>query len=309
MTIYHQNLTDKIVKSGISYPNIFKKMPADMSNYLDHFDLPYNDAKYEGGYLKVGIHQIFLQTFTPPEFQKTAFLFHGYFDHGGYFSNVVSLLLKKGIRVVVWDQPGYGLSSGERAFCNTFEDYIFVAEAIIQKFVENESAGPHLFIGHSAGCAQILSLICNRKIDQQDKIIFIAPLIHCTHWKLVTFMMSLLGSFLKKVPRKLKRVSNDQEFIKKIRSDHLEGRSVHLSWPKALIQWEKTLVEMKTPIVHILVLQGDLDDTVDWRYNMKWLEGKFSNLEKVMFKGGRHHLHNEAPELLQKVLKAIESYL
>mgnify|MGYP003421328106 FL=1 len=164
-------------------------------------------------------------------------------------------------------------------------------------------------LGHSAGCAQILSLIRDRKIAQNDKIVFIAPLIHCAQWKLALTGLFLFGSILKRIPRKLKNVSSDKEFLSKIRSDHLEEKWIDISWPKAMVKWEKTMIDLKTPIFHTLVLQGDLDDTVDWRYNLKWLENKFSNLEKLFLKGGHHHLHNESPDLLRPCLKAIEDFV
>lgn len=309
MSTYNQKLTDKILNSGIPFPNIFHKIPADISNYLDHFGLPYNDVKYEGGYIKIGVNNIFVQSFTPPEYRKTAFLFHGYFDHSGYFSNIVTFFIKQGIRVVVWDQPGFGLSTGKRAFCNSFEEYAIVAEFILNKFKDIEEPEQHFFIGHSAGCTQILTLIRDRKIAQQDKIIFIAPLVHCVNWKGVVISLALFSSILKKVPRKLKKVSNEKDFVNKIRNDHLEDKVVDVSWPKAMVKWEQSLVELKTPIFHTLVLQGDLDDTVDWRYNLNWLENKFSNLEKLIIKGGRHHLHNDSPEIVKLCLKTIEDFI
>lgn len=308
MTAYNKTLTDKIIKSCVAYPDIFKKLPADITDYLDHFDLPYEGVLYEGGYLKVGKANIFTQTFTPNDFQKTAFLFHGYFDHAGYFSHVIRLLVQNRVRVIAWDQMGFGLSSGKRAFCNSFEEYLAIAEYMIQKFKSEEDT-KHLYIGHSAGCSQILSLVRDRKILQQDKIIMIAPLVHCINWKLTVVSTAVLGNALKKVPRVLRRVSSDKEFLEKINADHLEDKWVDVAWPKAMIKWEKTLNEIKTPIFPTLVLQGNLDSTVAWRYNMKWLESKFPNLEKIIIKGGRHHLHNENQDLLKICLEAINKFI
>lgn len=308
MNTYNINLTNKIINSGILYPDIFRKMPADMANYLDYFDLPYNGVQYDGGYLKIGKHSIFTQTFTPKDYQKTAFLFHGYFDHSGYFSKVVDLLIKLGIRVVAWDQMGFGLSKGKRGFCNSFEEYVEIAEFIINKF-EREEGASNILIGHSAGCSQIFSLILDRKISQQDKIVLIAPLIHCINWRLTVASTALFGHVLRRLPRILRRVSSDKDFVLKLKNDHLEDKWVNVAWPKAMIKWEKTLSEIKTPIIHTLVLQGDLDATVSWRNNLKWLEEKFPNLEKIEIKGGRHHLHNESPKLLKLCIDAIEKFL
>jgi len=308
MTAYTKALTEKIAKSCIAYPDIFKKLPADITDYLDHFDLPYEGVLYEGGYLKIDKVNVFTQTFTPKNFQKTAFLFHGYFDHTGYFSHVIRLLLQNNIRVIAWDQMGFGLSSGKRAFCNSFDEYLVIAENIIQKF-KGDVKDKHIYIGHSAGCSQILSLVRDRKILQQDKILLIAPLVRCISWKVTVLSTSVIGNTLTKVPRVLRRVSSDREFLIKLKSDPLEDKWVDVSWPKALIQWESSLKEIKNPIFSTLVLQGDLDSTVSWRYNMKWLESKFLNLEKIIIKGGRHHLHNENPELLKICLDFIKKFI
>ena len=309
MTVYNKKLTDKIFNSAIKYPDMFLKMPLDLSNYLDHFNLPYNGLKYEAGYVKVGDNSIFTQSFTPLDFKKTAFLFHGYFDHTGYFSNVISTLVKNKIRVISWDQPGFGLSTGQRGFCKSFNDYVAVAEVMLKKFEDEEESASHFFIGHSAGCAQIISLIRDRKLKQQDKVIFIAPLVHCVHWKLVTVSLSVFGSLLKRVSRRFKKISSNKDFEFKLRADHLEDKFIDIAWPKAMVQWEKTLIDLKTPIFHTLILQGDLDTTVDYQYNLKWLEEKFSNLEKIEIKGGHHHLHNEEPVMLQLCLNAIEKFI
>jgi len=58
-----------------------------------------------------------------------------------------------------------------------------------------------------------------------------------------------------------------------------------------------------------LILQGDRDTTVDWRYNVRLLREKFPSANVEMIPGARHELLNEAAELRDKVIEKIIGYL
>ena len=58
-----------------------------------------------------------------------------------------------------------------------------------------------------------------------------------------------------------------------------------------------------------MVVQGDDDQTVDWRFNVKAITNKFPNTELCMIKAGRHHLAGENGIYFEQVLKAIDQHL
>lgn len=308
MTGFNEKLSKKIANCGISYPDIFRKLPSDMSEYMDYFGLPYNNIEYEGGFVSIGNHKIFVQSYMSPSYEKTAFLFHGLFDHGAYFASLIPSLIKLKYRVVLFDQMGFGFSSGDRGYCDSFDQYSEIAARLIEKY-HSDPNEPCLYIGHSAGCSSILNLIRNQKVSQNDKVIFLGPLVRCAKWGLVKFSYKIFNKFRDKVPRKYTRMSEDTLFVDKLKGDPLEGKYVDVRWVGALINWESTLSKFPTPILPVLVIQGDQDETVDWQYNLNWLSSKFSNLEKLIIEGGRHHIHNDGPKYKSICLQKIEKYL
>ena len=72
------------------------------------------------------------------------------------------------------------------------------------------------------------------------------------------------------------------------------------------MQWFLTLPPSAIPV---LVVQGEQDDTVDWRYNLDVIEEKFPLAEIVRLPRARHHLVAEAPALRTEVFDAIDRFL
>ncbi len=56
-------------------------------------------------------------------------------------------------------------------------------------------------------------------------------------------------------------------------------------------------------------IQGRDDTTVAWKYNIKFIKTKFSDVDVRMINKGRHELFNEAEEMRNEVFSRIGSYL
>jgi len=57
------------------------------------------------------------------------------------------------------------------------------------------------------------------------------------------------------------------------------------------------------------VIQGDMDETVDWRYNLKMIQEKFQDPHIHMLPGARHQLVNEDEGFRRKIFAIIDQYL
>ena len=55
----------------------------------------------------------------------------------------------------------------------------------------------------------------------------------------------------------------------------------------------------------LTVVQGAGDDTVDWKFNLPAIRGKFPNAKEVLVPGARHHLVNESREFRDRVFGAL----
>ena len=72
---------------------------------------------YSAGTFDSAGFRIFCQYFcvSRDACRGTVFVLHGYYDHGGLYGTLLRYLLHKGYGVVLFDLPGHGLSSGDRA--------------------------------------------------------------------------------------------------------------------------------------------------------------------------------------------------
>lgn len=89
-----------------------------LERYLGHYGLAPLLAEHVGlyvGYVDARGFRLWTQIWSPPEPVGTAFVVHGYFDHLGLYRHLLERLLERHWRVVLWDLPGHGLSSGARA--------------------------------------------------------------------------------------------------------------------------------------------------------------------------------------------------
>ena len=80
-----------------------------------------------------------------------AVLAHGYGEHIGRYDHVADALRQAGAAVVGPDHQGHGLSEGERAVIEDFEDVITDLHTVTQRASEKYNGLPVILIGHSMG--------------------------------------------------------------------------------------------------------------------------------------------------------------
>lgn len=89
--------------------------------------------------------------------KATLLLVHGYAEHAGRYKEFAEYLNKKNISLISYDQRGYGLSEGLRAYVNRFEDYVADLGEVRQKI-----ESPVFLMGHSMGGLVALQYILNK---------------------------------------------------------------------------------------------------------------------------------------------------
>ena len=88
-------------------------------------------------------------------------------------------------------------------------------------------------------------------------------------WLRVRVAHMLLQHFVDTVPREFVENSSDREFLAFVQRDPLQSKRVSVRWVGALRRWLKGLPETDLGVGPALVIQGDEDNTVAWRYNLK----------------------------------------
>ena len=283
--------------------------PAETEDYFKFYGLNFNDVQHIFGTFKSQEQLLVGQLFKIKNPKGTIVILHGYFNHIGQLNLLIEYLTSKGFSVACFDLPGHGISSGERVAIDDFSQYSKSLASFMAE-IKGILPGPYHFIGHSTGAIAVLdSLLGAEKVDF-DKIILAAPLVHSVQWELSKIGSSEKISFITSIPRVFRKNSSDKAFLDfQKNKDPLQSKTLTLKWIRALYSWNEKIAELSASPKSLLVIQGDKDTTVDWQYNMSFIEEKFPNAEIKMIENARHELFNESSKLRKEVFAEIYRYL
>lgn len=82
-----------------------------------------------------------------------------------------------------------------------------------------------------------------------------------------------------------------------------------MKWVGALFKWNERISDAKGIARPVKFIQGTNDNIVSWKYNLKFIQSKFSRTEIEFIEKGRHELFNESAELRRRVFSQIKDYL
>ena len=279
------------------------------SDYLEFYNFPKlpNVRHYLGKFTSLD-HELACHYLIPENPKGTVCVMHGYFDHFGLYNHLTSHLLKQGYAVAGFDLPGHGISSGEQVSIQSFHHYMHTFSQFLEHI--HGLPAPIHAVGQSTGGAVLINYLLLRQFLFQpiklDKVVLLAPLVRPNHWAKVRLAYKLTGKFRKYIKRKFNPNSSDPDFLRFVKEqDPLQTRKVSVLWVGAMRQWVhdfSILPKCKHPLT---VVQGDLDETVDWEYNLKVIRRKFPNTKIVMQAGAGHHLVNESRDLRDEIFAAM----
>ena len=267
----------------------------------------------DSGGFKISAHYWRPQIVTDKKL-GTLFLVHGYYDHVGLYGSIIRAALEYGYTVVIFDLPGHGLSSGSPAAIECFAQYTQALEVIIERG-EDALPKPWSVVGQSTGAAIVLDhhWQCREadKVYPFQKTILLAPLIRPRGWKQFGWALPLLKILSKSFKRHFGVNSHDKNFLDFIATkDPLQAKSLPVVWIEAVKQWQARVKNQAPADVALLIVQGDADSTVDWRYNLNFLQKKFpDHLRIKIIEGAAHHLVCESDPLRAEVFDEMFDYL
>lgn len=293
-------------------------LPNDYAAYLDFYQLASKKdqsgmAKARAGWIMLGQGRIWTQAFQPlsvdEQAQGTLVHLHGYYDHGANYPFLQRWALKNNLYYVTADLPGHGLSSGERASIKGFADYQKVLDSLVVLLKNEKMPRPWLLSGFSTGGA--IAIEHQLTVKQFDSMVLFAPLIRPVAWqeKLVKWLW-LPSLLIKKLPRKFVANSSDAEFLKFAKlQDCLQGKYLSLAWVIALGRWITLIENIKPSDIAPLIIQGDVDSTVDWQYNLPVLKRLMPKATIRMIEGGAHQLLNDGNVQRSQVFECLDNWL
>lgn len=247
--------------------------------------------------------------FRPKKYKATIIILHGYLCHTGLLSKLIRYLLDAGFAVAVYDLPGHGLSSGEPTAIDDFSQYSDSLNDFM-KVVRPQLHGTYHIISHSAGSAVMMDYLFSGRQDHFDKVIFAAPLVRSGLWSVSKIGYKICQPFAKNIFRIFRNVSSDKDFLRFVKyNDPLQAKKVSMKWIDALFKWNKKITSAKNIARLVKVIQGTNDNIVAWRYNLKFIQSKFSDVETKLIENARHELFNESAGICEEVFSQIRSYL
>jgi alpha-beta hydrolase superfamily lysophospholipase len=272
--------------------------PDPINAYFAHYGLEALSESgiehYFGTFLSGGF-TLAAHLYKPQSYNATVILLHGYLNHSGQFRHLIANLLENGFAVAVFDLPGHGLSGGAATEIDSFEQYVQNVLDFLG-IVESRLEGPYYGLGFSTGAAILVEMLLTNRAGEFGRIVLAAPLIHWVLYEQSKSTYKRYRTFTDKIARFHRRNSSDREYLIFNRTqDYLHGQYISLKWVKALFDWNEHIDKCPLCEMPVLVVQGDKDGTVDWKYNLSLIRHKFPNAEIDIIKGANHELFNEAP--------------
>ena len=280
------------------------KPTKEIKRYFQFYHLDPPQVTHYFGTVVSENHTLVAHLFIPENPKGTLFLLHGYFDHSGTYSKLIHQALSNHYAVVSWDLPGHGLSSGERT---DLGDFKLCAEQVVDlvQRTKNKLPAPFYLIAHSTGCSIAMEYMNNAPSQQFEKIIFLAPLVHHQYWACSKVGYFLAKPFIHTLRRVDKKNSSDPDYLAFVKKDPLHSSTLSLEFLDDLFRWEKQIQNAPIWPGSVLIIQGDADAVIDWKYNLKFLRKKIQHPEIHLIHGARHQLCNENAQLRDQVFKLI----
>lgn len=290
-----------------------------MANYQTLYGMPglgEHDAVYSTGVIRSSIGgntpRIVVHYWRQQKQEKrVVFVAHGLFDHVALYLPFIDSLLAQGCSVISADLPGHGLSDGEKASISDFNHYGDFVEQVLACFPANltqKLAG----VGQSTGGAALLNYVLTREhgLNRIERIVLLAPLIRPKSWSVARWLYFFFHRFLSTIPRNFTANTHDSEFCDFLENvDPLQPQRISVQWTGAMKDWINVFPQLKPCDIPLLLIQGDSDNTVDWKRNIELIEAKFSDVSVDVVTGAMHHLVREGGKWRQHVYRAISEFL
>lgn len=288
--------------------SVYAPLRSPLSDYCHHYGLDLeNDmpVRHYCGYFEAAGFRLAAHAFLPEQARGTVFIVHGYLDHAGLYRHLICDCLSRGFAVFIYDLPGHGLSTGERVSIGEFQQYQEVLNEALAIY-RHQLPGPLYAIGQSTGGAilmdHVLTARTRGKAPAFKKVLLLAPLVRPAQWTQIRFGYWLIRRLKPSVPRVFRANSSDEDFLRFVREDDpLQDRIVPMGWIGALKRWVAYMHTLPACDFPVVLVQGYKDETVDWRYNLRFVQSHFKVERFFNLPEASHQLANEREDLRQPV--------
>jgi alpha-beta hydrolase superfamily lysophospholipase len=270
------------------------------------FERQIDGVEHRVGSLHTGDHTVVMHQYLCPGATSNLLLLHGYLDHCGMFGYLIEYGLKRGSNVLIFDYPGHGLSTGEPAVIDDFQEYSLAAIAVLA--AAQLPSLPYWTMAQSTGCSVMMEL-ARAGHWPFSAAVMLAPLVRVADWRFVLCVHSLFGRFIDGKKRTFSVNSSNSEFLAFQRADPLQSHRLSMRWIGAWRRWLSGLPLEDIGMGPVLVVQGDRDGTVAWKRNMKDIPQLIPHAEIYYLAGAGHQLANESGQFRARYMEQIDQFL
>lgn len=176
----------------------------------------------------------------------------------------------------------------------------------VMKRAQERLPNPVHVVAHSVGSGIVTEYLLTEGLSVGQCVVLVAPNIRSSAWSLSRITHFLFEPFVGSVRRIFRPSSKDKEFLEFRKNlDPLQFRYVPITWFEALLEWNGRMEELGECDAPLMIIQGDSDDTVDFRYNIDFYQERFPNLDLIWIDNGEHPLLNEVEPVREEVLSHI----
>ncbi len=263
------------------------------------------------------MNHIHTYRWNPPadvEVKKTSvYLMHGTGEHAGRYEALAKQLTQAGYRVGAHDHPGHGRSPGKRGVIDPPGAYCTQAAIQFMQFAKETDCTPVLF-GHSLGGLVACELVLDFALPVSGLILSAPPfavIIRKRDWLQVKILAALAPTFTVQRPYSAKRLTHDEANQRQAEADPLNHgvKSASLvDW--LLISGARQLRHASQLTVNSLLLIAGEDSVVDSAQSQSFAaHAPEQYMTAKTYKGCRHEILNETPELVEPVYQDILAWL
>ncbi len=261
---------------------------------------------HTAGYVRSGEFNLAVHRWRRADATANLLLLHGYFDHTGLYGKLIGWALSHRCNVLIFDLPGHGLSSGAPAAIDDFSDYSRAIDDVLR--AAPLPALPLWVMAQSTGAAALLDFAAHYRWPFQAAVL-LAPLVRPANWQQVALAHVVLHRFVDSVARTFPVNSGDAAFLAFLKRDPLQSQRISVRWVGALRRWLRQLPRRDLGVGPALIIQGDADTTVDWRYNIEVVRGLLPGSRVEYLHGARHQLANETDAIRAEYLRSVVDWL
>ena len=244
---------------------------------------------------KDGTIELYVQKWSSAKPKAEVLIVHGFLEHSGRYSEFAEYLIKNGINVTTYDFRGHGKSTGPRAFCSSYQEFIDDLETVLETVRKKL---PRFLLGHSnGGLTSILWAETSATAKSLNGVVitspWFAPAEDLPYIKVLA--SKLLGSLIPtlQIPAELKSedLMKDVEKIQDHKDDKLLLDKFCVGWAKQSMKSQARARALKTlpNIKALLFIYAGDDKVANAKVNAEFANQFECNDKTIVEKPGEYH--------------------